>query len=418
MPRKRVSANAASRSDDDAGERQREAFVHDELENIAALGAQRHADADFAGALADEEGDDAVDSDDSEDERERCEGGEQGSDRSWRGGCVGQNRRHGFHFADGRFGIQRSREGAEGLFELRRGGRRAKDERHFGRDAAVFERGAGAVGNVDDAVHEVGSVVAKIVAADVGGDADDGAPVVLPEKAQVFADGVLAGPEAARGFGADDGGARIAGGVGFGEFAAAQKRDAHGAEIAGRDGVEPKERRGLVVGGQVVFDIGRTLGHSAAEWKRVDQRGVADAGKRADFAEEIVIEGKAAAGFAAERFVGRDARGEHVVGTEAGIDVRQRPEAANQQAGAADEQHGEREFADDQDAANAAPGGERGAAAAGFERFGEFGARRLKRRCDAGDDAGEDDEHGGEQENAPVDGDLDEARACLRAART
>ena len=74
--------------------RQRKAFVHHELENIAALGAQRHADADFAGALAYEEGDYAVDSDDSEDEREGREGAEQGSDRSWRGGCVGQDRRH------------------------------------------------------------------------------------------------------------------------------------------------------------------------------------------------------------------------------------------------------------------------------------------------------------------------------------
>ena len=127
------------------------------------------------------------------------------------------------------------------------------DERHFGGNAAVFERGAGAVGNVDEAVHEVGSVLAKIVATDVGSDAYDGAPVVLSEKAQVFSDGVLAGPEAARGFGADDGSARVAGGVGFGEFAAAQKRDPHGAEIAGRDGVEPKEWLGLVVGGQVVF---------------------------------------------------------------------------------------------------------------------------------------------------------------------
>ena len=100
----------------------------------------------------------------------------------------------------------------------------------------------------------------------------------------MFSDRVLAGPEAARGFGADDGGARITGGVGFGEFASPQNRDSHGAEIAGGDGVEPEQWRGLVVGGQVVFYIGRTLGHSSVEWKRADEPGVADAGERVNSA--------------------------------------------------------------------------------------------------------------------------------------
>ena len=78
---------------------------------------------------------------------------------------------------------------------------------------------------------------------------------------------------------------RIAGGVGFVEFAAAQNRDAHGVEIAGRDGVQPEQWRGFFGGGNVAFDIGRAFLHAAAQRKRVDQRGFVHAGKRADFAK-------------------------------------------------------------------------------------------------------------------------------------
>ncbi len=44
----------------DADHGEREAFAHDEFENVAALGAHRDANSDFACALADEEGNDAV----------------------------------------------------------------------------------------------------------------------------------------------------------------------------------------------------------------------------------------------------------------------------------------------------------------------------------------------------------------------
>src|ERR1700722_9326879 len=162
------------------------------------------------------------------------------------------------------------------MFELRYGGSGAKNEGHLGGDGAVFESRAGGERDVDHAVHPVGEIAGGGICPGVVGDADDGAPVLLTDEAQVFTDGVVVWEKAARGFGANDDRARVAGGVGLVEITAAKNWDAQGAEVSGRDGVEPEERRGLFGGGDVVFDIGRAFLQAVTERDRVDERGFVD----------------------------------------------------------------------------------------------------------------------------------------------
>ncbi len=61
----------------DSEEGHAQALAEDEAQDVRTLRAERHADADFAGALADQIRDDAVDPDAGEQERERGKGGEQ-----------------------------------------------------------------------------------------------------------------------------------------------------------------------------------------------------------------------------------------------------------------------------------------------------------------------------------------------------
>src|ERR1044071_7074354 len=115
---------------------------------------------------------------------------------------------------------------------------RTDDEGHGRGDGAVLERRSRSVGNIKCTLHEVGHVLAQILSADIGNYADNGAPVLLADETQVLSDRVLTGPQTARRFRAEEHDRRISGGVGFGEFSAAENRDAHDAKITGRNGVE------------------------------------------------------------------------------------------------------------------------------------------------------------------------------------
>ena len=98
--------------------------------------------------------------------------------------------------------------------------------------------------------------------------------------------------------------------------------------------------------------------------------------------------------------------GEDVVGIEAGIDVAERDEGADEQRGADEEDEGEGDFADDQQGAHLALAESGAGAVAAFLQGGvEVGARGTDGGEEAEEDAGEERDGEGEEEDAPVEGD-------------
>jgi hypothetical protein len=244
--------------------------VYNQLENIAGLRTEGHSHSDLSGTLANKEGDDTVDADDSEDEGESRKGAEERGDGSRRGHATGQNDRHGPYFSDGCVFAQRGCDLAERFLQLQvvLGG--THDQSHFRGNVSVFEAGSWSVREVHSSVHPWRYASLQIVGAHVGGDADDGAPIFLSKKAEMLSNGILIWEKTPRGFRAEDGDAGISRSICLGEFAAAQKRNAHRLEITGRNSVHPQERLGDGRGREIVFDIYGALLHSSTEGKRAD----------------------------------------------------------------------------------------------------------------------------------------------------
>src|SRR5262249_9044060 len=115
------------------------------------------------------------------------------------------------------------------------------DDGHFGGHSLVFECGRGVVRDVGRSADPAGRILLKVVGAHIRDNADDGAPVFVVEKANVFSDGGLTGPEAARSICGNDSDVRI-GGIGFVEISAGHDGNIHDAKIVGGDDVEPEER--------------------------------------------------------------------------------------------------------------------------------------------------------------------------------
>src|SRR5262249_5603476 len=169
---------------------------------IATLGAKSQADPDLAGALADEKGDHPVNSDDTQDEGQGRKGGEQARHRPRRRNRPRNDEGHRADFGDRSLTIQRGHERAKWLLEPSTR-RRANHKRHGRWDGAVLERRPGAIRNVEGSLHEIGNGLPKIMTSNIRDDADNGSPVLLTHETQVFAEDLLAGPKAVRGFRAD-----------------------------------------------------------------------------------------------------------------------------------------------------------------------------------------------------------------------
>ena len=92
---------SSDEASDDAQRSQLESAAEDELKNVRARGAERHADADLFVTLRHEICDDAVDAETGEGQREDGEDRNQpGAETRLRGRIVDQ-RFHGVHFHDG-----------------------------------------------------------------------------------------------------------------------------------------------------------------------------------------------------------------------------------------------------------------------------------------------------------------------------
>src|SRR5260370_504125 len=157
------------------------------------------------------------------------------------------------------------------------------------RDVSGFGGGGRAVREVHSAVHPLRYASPQIVAAHVGGDADDSAPIFLSGELDVLPNRILVREETPRSLRTENGDARISRSVCLGELAAAQKRDAHQLEITRRNSVHPEKRLGCRRIREIVLEVDGTLLHSSSEGERTNQRGVRDPNKRPNLTNQTPI---------------------------------------------------------------------------------------------------------------------------------
>ena len=158
-------------------------------------------------------------------------------------------------------------------------------------------------------------------------------------------------------------------------------------EVAGR-GVHPASAAGVRIFAQRAADDVEGQTEAAFERQAAGGRGGFDTGNGVDAFAAIASELRDSRGLLKAIAGERHLHGEHVVRVEAGIDVAQRNEGADEQR-SADEQHQrERDFADDEQGARLALAESgAGAVAAFLQRGVEVGTRgadgreRVRREC-------------------------------------
>src|SRR5271155_2293581 len=112
--REREGSHKPDRSSDD---RELQPFAENLEQNFALLRAQRHADANFVGALSYEVGDYAVDADAGEQERDDGEGSEKNCGKTLGGGGIADDFRHGLRAVNDLFAVHLLQGMANGIEE-------------------------------------------------------------------------------------------------------------------------------------------------------------------------------------------------------------------------------------------------------------------------------------------------------------
>ena len=130
-----------------------------------------------------------------------------------------------------------------------------------------------------------------------------------------------------------------------------------------RAGVAPGSRPGILTGQMPPH----------GQRKGADVGGGGNAREAARFLEHVSVEAGAIGGLFVLGNGERGAQGEHAGGAEAGIDILQAPESANQQPGGNQQDHGGGDFGDDQRRAQALLAAA-DAAARAFAQTGEIAA--------------------------------------------
>ncbi len=161
-------------------------FTHDHPNDIALSSAERHADADFAGALCDGVGHDAVESDDGEQRGKETEDGGEAGDHALGGERVVDLDFGGAHGVDGNVGVKIADFGANGGDKL------------IGiADSTSVDDHAADVTAAEIRFIDLGlDVVAQVGVLDILDDADDfhvGRRARIGTEADVKTDGIAAG---------------------------------------------------------------------------------------------------------------------------------------------------------------------------------------------------------------------------------
>ena len=132
--------------------------------------------------------------------------------------------------------------------------------------------------------------------------------------------------------------------------------------------MHPEQRRRLSLRQGVARQHDRALGNRAGQRQRVDERGAADAWCGLDLPFELAVEGQAALRGATDRLGGGNPRGHDLIGVKSWIAPRQRPQAAHQEPGGDQEEHGAGNLGDGQRSAQRCGHGGAGTARARIER--------------------------------------------------
>ena len=270
---------------------------------------------------------------------------------------------------------------------------------------AVSDLGAG-----DD--HERARIVIEAAVADVADDADDLAGGLSELGADAFADeellanGIAFGPVFFLHGLVDENDAGGGTGVLLGEVAAAQDGNVEDGEVAGGSahpaGAAVPWR--FAVGGAADDVEGQAV--AAFERKAAGEGGDFDAGDGIEALAAIVGDLGDAGGLF-ELVAGEGHfESEDVAGIEAGVDLAESNEGADEECGSDEENESERDFADDKQGAGLALAEAGAGAVAAFLKGGvEVGARGADGGEESEENAGEEGDAEGESEDAPVDTD-------------
>ena len=106
-------------ADEHTGDGEERGLSKDEAKDAVGLGAEGHAQAEFAGALRDGVGGDAVDAETGEKNGERREGGEEERAEALRGGLIAEKVAHGEDVVKGKVFVEVGDDGTDGGEESR-----------------------------------------------------------------------------------------------------------------------------------------------------------------------------------------------------------------------------------------------------------------------------------------------------------
>src|SRR5579859_7134464 len=326
-------------ADGDAHESETQCVVHDAEENVAAAGAERHANADFLALPRDHIGDDAVNAERGEEQAERGERTDEHDEEAAR-------RRGSFHdllqhakFADRPLGIKVAHGFDEGGPENFRAQLRADNE--FRPIRAGLRAGL---------KHFRSSRLLQAILANVRNHSNDDAGIFAAAIGQ-FSDGILAGPlHFCGGFIDDDGVLRIGTIESPIEIAAVAQMHSHRVEVTGRDDTDVGfvEIRAFILCGHV-SDREKAPGAIAAEREHVGNSRGFDARNSLDATKNFLHYGNAVRGISIVVITDGERGGLRRLQSE--IHVQHAEEAAEKQARANKEHASERHFADDEERA-------------------------------------------------------------------
>jgi len=309
------------------------------------LRAEGHADADFAGALADRIGDDSIETNDAEKERQGSESSDDPCRRSvhpGRGGVV-EAAGHGAGLPGGEAGIDAVNGGGDGGEERVLVLRGAEDDGEVvGRRWIEGDGEGSARGGVE---------LAFLNVVDDADDADMGVRVAIG--GDLLADGILIGEELLRELLVDDADEGMRGVIALLEELAADELGLESGEVARTHFAVDDFAEAVVMR---LTDDGEDDGAVAvAKGEHAGEGNGADAGKGGYACLDLTFEGDDGGVLFVGGAFGGDLESGEVVGNKSGIGVEETVEALAEEAGADQEHDGHGEFNDDEVRAEATP---------------------------------------------------------------
>src|SRR5437773_1841002 len=298
------------------------------------LRAESHANADFASALGDGIGDDAVDADDAEQQRHATRYAKHDEREGSASHRALVEKVHGVNVSQGKIRVQ----GPDGLPDfvqetLRAGARAANDEGDFAHGHGIV---ALKVIHQEGPINDSGGRFADAFIVNVADDTDDFPPVVLRSDADTFAErrgGIM--PKFASNVFRDHGDGNFLVGVVPGDFSAGHQRRADCVQVFGRNESKGAERRKFALGISAVFNEDGIVPASEGHGEHRDDSRGSDARNRREPVQDFFFGSDDLLILLHHGAGNRDAEGlQRSWSEESRIDVSEGPESADHQPGA------------------------------------------------------------------------------------